>query len=241
MATAGKRRGSGPERAFAPDLPEIGQVTLDAEESGHLVRSRRVRAGDDVVLFDGRHRTRLGRVRDPDPGAAVIEIVGPYPDRRPARTVRIAVSLPEGGRTDRMITALAELGVADFAALVCERTPKGRVGKTERRRERWERLAREAAKVNGCSRLLGFHAELPYADALEAGALVLDPDPMAASLRAALGDAAATPWLLIGPEGGFTGVELEAAAEHGTPVAVLGAVALRTETAAVAAAAVALA
>ena len=54
MATAGDRRGPGPERAYVCPLPPAGEVRLGPEESRHLVRVRRVAAGSEVVLFDGR-------------------------------------------------------------------------------------------------------------------------------------------------------------------------------------------
>lgn len=242
MATAGGARGSGPERAYcAPDLPVTGRVVLDPEESAHLVRSRRVRPGETVVLFDGRNATRRGRLLEAAPRAAVVEIEGDYPDRRPARALRLAVSLPEGGRADRMVAALAELGVAEFAALQCTRTPPGRKRLVDRRAERWARLAREAAKVNGCSRLLAVGVPLQFEEAIAAGAVLLDPDPAAPALAASLGDDPSPPWILVGPEGGFTQEEVQAALTVGARTARLGDVALRTDTAAVAAAAVALA
>lgn len=241
MATAGGARGPGPERAFAPELPEAGRVVLDAQESAHLVRSRRVRPGETVVLFDGRRATRRGRLVDADPRAAVVEIQGDYPDRAPDRVVRLAASLPESGRADRMVSTLAELGVAEFAPLSCARTPPARAARAAGRAARWARLAREAAKVNGCARVLQVHPPLDFAAAVQAGAVLLDPDPAAPALDRVLGDARETPWLLVGPEGGFTGQELREAAARGTPVAGVVASALRTETAAAAAAAVALA
>ena len=49
-----------------------------------------------------------------------------------------------------------------------------------------------------------------------------------------------TPWLLIGPEGGFTDAELDTASTAGVATARLGGPALRTATAALVAAAAAL-
>lgn len=237
MATAGGARGSGPERAFAPELPATGAVTLDAEESSHLVRSRRVRVGEAVVLFDGRGTTRIGSLRKADGRAAVVEVEGDYPARAPARRVRLAVSLPEAGRADRLVGALAELGVETLAPLVCERTPPGRGDLAARRTQRWERLAREAAKVNGAARVLAFHSPLAFAEALREVAVLLDPDPGLPPLLDVV-PARGPPWILIGPEGGFSGAELAAARAAGCAAARLGNLVLRTETAAVAAAAI---
>ncbi|MFV1959065.1 MAG: RsmE family RNA methyltransferase, partial [Planctomycetota bacterium] len=114
------------------------------------------------------------------------------------------------------------------------------------RRARWERLVREPAKWSGRSRFMeigeatAFHGllDLPAAAATR---LLLDPDPAARTLTALLSGGDRAPWLLVGPEGGFSPGEVEAAGAAGWRRARLGATALRVETAAVAAAAIALA
>jgi 16S rRNA (uracil1498-N3)-methyltransferase len=240
MATAGGGRGPGPERAYASPLPDRGLVTLSAEESAHLVRSRRAAAGDAVVLFDGRGASRAGRVAAADPRAAVVEVLGPAPDREPGRRVTLAVSLPEAGRTDDLVSVLAELGVAVLIPLSCARTPAGRLDRLDRRRERWARLAREAAKVSGRSRLLEVADARDLASLPGPGTVLLDPDPARPSLAEALRPDAKDPVLAVGPEGGFTEAEVDALLARGGRAARLTVTALRTEVAAAAAAAVAL-
>ncbi|MDJ0974831.1 MAG: RsmE family RNA methyltransferase [Planctomycetota bacterium] len=244
MATGGDRPGSGPERAFAPDLPEAGPVTLDADESGHLVRSRRARAGDPVVLFDGAGTTRFGRLTTADARAAVVEVEGPYADREPGRPIRIATAMPEAGRADALVSSLAELGVATLKPLTFARSPSGRDALPARRADRWARIVREAAKVNGRARFLEIAAPGAFETWVASGAapvVLLDPDPAAPRLVDALAGAGgdALPWLVVGPEGGFTDAERDAARRRDAGVARLGATALRVQTAAVAAAAVA--
>jgi 16S rRNA (uracil1498-N3)-methyltransferase len=245
VATAGGGRGTGPERAWVAPLPAAGRVTLDGDESAHLVRVRRVRAGDEVVLFDGAGITRRARLALADPKAAVLEIEGDAEDREPARPLTLAVSPPEPARADELVQSLAWLGVTRLVPLVCERTPRGRADLVSRRRTRWERLAREAAKGNGRSRVLTVAEPLPLAALLAAppaeGLVLLDPDPRAHGFTSVLSAGRMFPWLLIGPEGGFTAPEVAAATQVGAIVARLGATALRVELAAVAAASVALA
>ena len=240
MATAADRRGPGPERAFASDLPAGGEVVLDPDESAHLVRSRRVPVGAAVVLFDGMGTTCLGRLRTADPRAAVVEVEGPHPARVPSRRVHLVVSLPEPARADAMVAALAELGVRQLTPMLCARTGRGREALAERRAKRWVRAAREALKVNGCAHAMRILPTGSFESLLHADAVLLDPDPRAAPLASVLGTREAPRPILVGPEGGFIEAELDAAAQCGVPVARLGAAALRTGTAAVAAAAVAL-
>jgi 16S rRNA (uracil1498-N3)-methyltransferase len=245
MATHGGARGTGSERAWHAPLPAAGRVTLDADESAHLVRVRRVHVGESVVLFDGAGVTRRARLVVADPRAAALEVEGDAEDREPTRALTLAVSPPEPARADELVQSLAWLGVTRLVPLLCERTPRGRGDLVLRRRTRWERLAREAAKGNGRSRLLVVGAPTALTTLLAApppeGLVLLDPDPGARPLLGALPGTRPFPWLLVGPEGGFTAAEVTAAGRVGANVARLGPTALRVELAAIAAASVALA
>lgn len=243
MATAGGRRGAGAERAYAPRLDgEVGsEVVLDREESGHLVRSRRARAGDAVVLFDAEGRLREGSLTAADPRAACVTLGGEAAARDPARRLRMAIALPEMGRADRMLQMLAELGVATVVPLTSVRADPGRPAQAARRAARWAKLAREALKVNGASRALEVGRSRSLDGLASEGAVLLDPDPASPPLAGVVAGTCPTPWLVVGPEGGFAPEELGAARAAGAAIARLGAPALRVETAAVAAAAVVLA
>lgn len=247
MATAGDRRGAGAERAFCAPLPDAGTVTLSPEESRHLVGARRVRAGDTVVLFDGAGRSRFARLEGADPAAATLLVGEPAPDREPARRVAVGVALSASGRADDLVTGLAELGVSVFVPLVVERAALDPRAAAARRAERWARLAREAAKVNGRSRLLEAAAPVALVDVVSWATarperfapICLDPDPAAPGLTDVLRGVGA-PLLLVGPEGGFTDAEARALSQQKVPRASLTVCVLRTETAAIAGAAVAL-
>jgi 16S rRNA (uracil1498-N3)-methyltransferase len=221
-------------------------VALDREESHHLVRARRARAGDPVVLFDGRGGTRLGSLVRADPTAAVVAVVGPYPDREPRRRIVVATALPAGARADDLVASLAEVGVTRLVPLRCERAAADPAESLARRRPRFERLAREAAKVNGRSRLLEVGDAMTLGDALAeaarerppAAVFLLDTDPGLPSLAVAGRGPGSSCWLLVGPEGGFTPTEIDTARAGGAVTASVGVCALRTETAAFAAACV---
>ena len=259
MATAGASRGSGPERAHLARIPAAGTARLDADEGHHLLRVRRARVGDEVVLFDGRGGSFLARLLDARPEGPTLEIVGPYPDREPARPVTVASAVPGPSRLDDLVTTLAELGVTAWIPLDAARAARDAADAVERRRDRLERLVREAAKVSGRSRFLRIEAPRTPAQIWggAAGAAVggtaggggggtivlLDPDPAAPTLASVLRESAAASGpatLLVGPEGGFTEAEVAAARDAGVRRASVSACALRTEVAAIAAAAIAL-
>lgn len=243
MATAGAARGAGPERAYASPLPEHGRVVLDADETHHLVRARRVAVGDAVVLFDGRGGSRHARLVAVRGAAAALDVDGPAPDREPARRVVVATAWPDGARADDLVATLAELGVAEVVPIRSARANDDPAPRVERRRERFDRLVREAAKVNGRSRLLvvatACRLDAVLAATVGSRRVLLDTAPGLLPLAAAVGDAT-TVVLLVGPEGGFTEDEVAMATAAGATPASLGACALRTETAGIAAAALVL-
>jgi 16S rRNA (uracil1498-N3)-methyltransferase len=115
-----------------------------------------------------------------------------------------------GARSDEAVEKLTELGVAEAAA--------------------------KQAKRSALPELLG---PSPYAEVLSRQAVVLSNTGASGGLADRIvGRRSAT--LLIGPEPGFSDDELELARSRGVAVATFGPVVLRTETAAIVAAALAL-
>ncbi|HEX5261237.1 MAG TPA: RsmE family RNA methyltransferase [Gaiellales bacterium] len=152
-----------------------------------------------------------------------------------APTLTVWIAQP-GARSDEAVEKLTELGVARIGAL---RSDLLEGSFTNARLARWERVADAAAKQSRQRRtpeLLGVSA---YADVLSPEAVVLSNEGASGGLTDRIvGRRSAT--LLIGPEPGFSPGELELARERGVAVATFGPVVLRTETAAIVAAALAL-
>ena len=113
--------------------------------------------------------------------------------------------------------------------------------KTEKKVERWQKIAAEAAKQCGRGRLPRVRAvvtvEQAVAQAAESEtALFFYENEKKTGLRDALADGVGrTVSLMIGPEGGFTLKEAEAAVRAGLRSVSLGTRILRCETAPVAA------
>jgi 16S rRNA (uracil1498-N3)-methyltransferase len=155
---------------------------------------------------------------------------------QPARAPTLAVWIAQpGARSDEAVEKLTELGVGEIGALVSERL-KGRFG--DSRLERWRRVAEAAAKQSKRPAVPAVGRVSPFADVLSPEAVVLSNTGASGGLADRLvGRRRAT--LLVGPEAGFSEAELELARSRGVAVATLGPVVLRTETAAVVAAALA--
>ena len=216
----------------------VGRMPLPAEQSRHAVGSRRLHAGDPVVLFDGsgvQWPATIAEIRRR--GREVILTVGPPEavDLEPVVAVTVATALPKGHRWHWLLEKCTELGAAAIRPVDCRRSI---VRPEHAREDAWRRVCIAAAKQCGRNRLpaLAGPAALQTVLSEWEGDLILIADA-AGEPVAALAAAVLRPQrvlLLIGPEGGFTDPEREAVlAAGGRPVR-LGATTLRTETAAAA-------
>jgi 16S rRNA (uracil1498-N3)-methyltransferase len=227
-------------RLFVPPERLGGSsVTLTGSDYRYLARVLRAQPGQEVIVFDGAgeevvaHVDRIGpteielRLGERRRAADAAAALGAAP-------IVLLAAVPRGGRMDVLIQKTSELGVARIVPVLTTRSvARPEVG----RRARWEKIAREAARQ--CER-----ADVPALDA---------PVELAAALQAAdlpelrigfferhgdrsLGSLLAEPRptaLLVGPEGGFTESEMDAARTAGFVAVGLGPRILRAETAAI--------
>jgi 16S rRNA (uracil1498-N3)-methyltransferase len=205
--------------AFVEDLdaPE-----LDGDDHHHLARALRTRPGTEITVADGIGRWRLARFdRRPDP-VGPIEGVVLAPDG-----TTVAFTPVKGERPEWVVQKLTELGLGRIVIIEAARSVVRWDGeRAVRNLERWRRVAREAAMQSRRLVLPTVEGPVPAADVLADGVAVAEPG----GRRPAAPDRA----LAIGPEGGWTGEELAAAADR---VVLPGGI-LRAETAAVVAGAV---
>jgi 16S rRNA (uracil1498-N3)-methyltransferase len=223
------------ERFYTPDALGPGEAFLTGAEAHHLTTVRRIGPGDEVVLFNGdgneypalvvvagkkRVEVHVHRVETP-----VREL--PFP-------LVVASALPKGDRADFLIEKLTELGASRFVPLVTERSvviPKPAAV------EKFTRAVIEASKQCGRNRLMAVDPPREWAALLALGdlpatrVLLHTGEGLARLARSQEGVVVA-----VGPEGGFTAAEVEAAKSRGWLAASLGPRVLRVETAAIAAA-----
>ena len=218
-------------------LDRGAQLRLDAARARRLRDVLRMRPGDGLAVFDGRGAERAARVEAVGADAVALrlgEAIAPPPE--PPVAVTLACAFPRGQRGDWIVEKATELGVAAIAPLPSARAVlrpgAGRIG-------RWRRIAIEAAEQCG-------RASLPaIGGAPPPGALRLLADPGAArgvaEAVAAADPAPAAIAILVGPEGGWSPAERERLVAEGARPVSLGPRRLRAETAAIVAAAQALA
>jgi 16S rRNA (uracil1498-N3)-methyltransferase len=219
------------------------RVRLREPERRHLVAVLRLGSGDRLEVFDGEGhvcQAELNRA-----GKSWLLSLGPResrPDKIPR--VSLGVALLKGRKLDSVVRMVTEVGVASIQLFTCARSvPRPDARRMRERIRRLGSIASEGARQSCRSSV----PTLEPVQSLEK-LLLGDLPPFCALLHTTAGDrtlsdllADAGPerLLLVGPEGGFTPGEIEAARRTGFYIAGLGLPVLRAETAAVVAAAVA--
>jgi 16S rRNA (uracil1498-N3)-methyltransferase len=225
-----------------PDDIDDGIVTISGDEARHAARVLRVRPGEAITVADD-----TGRILD-----AVVTDVGDnvraevlketsVDEPRPALTLYQA--LTKGDKLDEIVQKATEVGVRRIVPFVAERSiVKWDASKRSKARERWEAVARSAAKQSGSPRLTVVDAiadGITVATDGNASVWVLHEADDATPLRRVLTDPAPeTAALIVGPEGGLTDEEVGALRHGGADVVWLGPRILRTETAGIVAASI---
>lgn len=192
-----------------------------------------MRAGDPLVVLDGRGAAWEAELREVSREAVVIHLGDASPcSPEPDLDVTLIAAVLKGERQDWLIQKAVELGVSRIQPVVCARSVVRPGGEKV---DRWQRIAQEAAEQ--CERgIVPAVAEpLPLARASWEGAIALVcTERQGAPLLAALPDAHRLA-LLIGPEGGWADEEVASLRERGALPVSLGPRVLRAETAALAA------
>jgi 16S rRNA (uracil1498-N3)-methyltransferase len=228
-------------RLYVPDrLTPGASLELDSERFRYAGRVLRLRAGDEVVLFDGTGGEFTAAITEVSRRAIVLGI-GAHRERNVESPVEINLvqGVSRGERMDLVVQKATELGVQRITPVLTERSVVRLHGdRSERRREHWEKVAQSACEQCGRNIVPVIDEPQPFAIWLaSAGA----SDAQRAVLRPGVeqtlsGLPASKRWqLLIGPEGGLAKAELEQATEAGFAPCALGPRVLRTETAAIAA------
>ncbi len=222
-------------------LTSGSEAELDEKASHHLSRVLRLKAGDGLILFNGRggeYRAVLTQADKPA-WARVEQYI--EAEREPPLAITLIQGVSRGERMDYTLQKGVELGIDRLVPVTSARSVvRLRGGRAEKRRQRWRDIVRAAAEQSGRNRLPSVAPIQTLSQALSSEltgtALLLVPDgdkslpeipPLAGELT-----------LLAGPEGGLNGQEIASARQAGfTPVR-LGPRTLRTETAGIAALAI---
>lgn len=221
------------------------EVRVEGEQARYLGRVLRLAVGDVVNLFngdDGEWRARIVAIaRD-----SAVLLPFEQQDRQvesPLRT-HLVQGISRGERMDFVVQKATELGVKRITpVLTAHGMVKLDAQRALKRQAHWQAIADSASEQSGRTRPPLVELPLPLNDWFGSGdgrdstQLVLAP--AAAETLTGVGGIGEKLCLLIGPEGGLSERELDDAAVCGFRAVSLGPRILRTETAALAALAIA--
>jgi 16S rRNA (uracil1498-N3)-methyltransferase len=214
-----------------------GDLPLSAEAATYVTRVHRLAVGDTFLAFDPERGTEAdAELIEISKRGCVARITGMRAaSSLPARSVTLIQGTCKGDKMDAIVRDATELGATRIVPAITARS----VARPDAARaDRWRRIAVEAARQCG-------RGDAPIVDApVDLAAALLPVDGAALGLclcldptaEASLGSqlemvaAATNVTILVGPEGGLDGAELDAAARAGFTRVRLGGFVLRTET-----------
>ncbi len=217
-------------------VPETLSVT--GSDAHHLARVLRAKCGEELTVSDMRRRLFRGKiisVTDTEVVMAVESVA--EDDSEPTVKVTLYQALAKGDKIDTVIQKAVECGVSAVVPVICERCVVKLDEQSARRKaERWQKIADEAAKQCGRGILPKVEAPIKFGEALER--MKRDEFPFmcyegdgVVPIKELLNRKTAVEYsFIIGPEGGFSTAEQQAAAQI-MPLCGLGKRILRTETA----------
>ncbi len=221
------------------DLAPGETLELPAETVNYLRNVLRLKDGQPLELFNGRGRRASGqlslarreaRVQIESSEPSLTESVVP---------ITLLAALAKGEKMELVIQKAVELGVTAIAPVETERSVLELKGdRAEKRLTRWRQIMINACEQCGRDVLPVIEPirTLPEALATTEVPLRLVLDPRAERPLTELRDQQRPEGvaLLVGPEGGLTADEVDAAISHGFRALTLGPRILRAETAAIA-------
>jgi 16S rRNA (uracil1498-N3)-methyltransferase len=226
-------------RVFAPDASTGVVVTLAKDEAHHLKNVLRLESGAGVGVFDGAGREWSGRVAELGRRAVTIQIEAPIePVPEPRVRITLAIGLLKGDQMDAVVRDATMLGAAVIAPISSAHVAAAWTpARLEAAGDRWRRIALASARQCGravipaVAPILSFEARL---DAARDERIILAAEPGLQSHAAGSAmdtQVPASVLVLVGPEGGWSGAEVDLAVERGAWLLNLGPRTLRAETA----------
>lgn len=222
---------------IAPSQLSNETLCLTIEQHHYLSRVLRLGAGDRFIAMDGQGHWWLSALSASPREAKILEPMTAQTELPVSVTLLIA--LPKTGMED-IIRQVTELGVERIVPVFSDRTL---LNPSAQKRDRWQRIAAEAAEQSERQIVPTIWEPTPWADALQTWNrdscyLCAERGVRSPLLSTLQQTAASSITLATGCEGGWTGAEVEMAMAAGYQPISLGSRILRAVTAPVVAMAI---
>ncbi len=221
------------------DIIGDDRITLAGENAKHISLSLRMRAGDSVTACDGQgmdYDCVIENITKQDVTLKVLD--KKKNETEPSVDVTLYQAFVKSDKFDFIVQKCTELGVTRIVPVIMERCisrpdEKG----TEKKIERWNKIAHEAAMQSGRGIVPKVYGAVSYDKALreikntDLGFVCYESSPHTAIDKIYGDNKHRIIAFLVGPEGGISESEITKALDLQIPLASLGPRILRTETA----------
>jgi len=234
-------------RFYAPSAIELGsEIELPDDEAQHIGRVLRLKAGDSLVVFNGKGGEFAAIVTAMTKSRVTVRLAGVVVAKAELPvSLTLAQAVLKGDKMDDVVRDAVMLGFSAVQPILTARTETSLAALTRSaRHQRWHRIAVSSAKQCGRAVVpaiappVVFDGPASLAHLPSPLFLLVEPGAAAHMTTVAGVDPAApaAATLIVGPEGGWTEEEVQRCASHAHPVGV-GALTLRADAAGMVAAA----
>ncbi|HLA10083.1 MAG TPA: 16S rRNA (uracil(1498)-N(3))-methyltransferase [Pyrinomonadaceae bacterium] len=226
-------------RFYAPPTSFSNKtILLGINEAKHLREVLRLKVGDEAFVIDGEgreFRCSIQSARRDSAELNILEEVVPLKPESPL-DLTLALALLKSDKFDLVVQKATELGVTIIQPLITARADIRLRDNAdiEKRMERWQRIALEAAKQSGRAVVPSVEPPSTLAAIQPVSELtVFFSERDGTRLHKSLGERVSSVTAVVGPEGGWTDEELAIAHNAAYRIVTLGGRTLRAETAAI--------
>jgi 16S rRNA (uracil1498-N3)-methyltransferase len=216
-------------------------VAIEGSEVRHIKNVLRLKPGDMIRLFDGEGFEYEAIIRRFLANRIEIKITHKFPGTKESPLqIAVAQALLKEKKMDRLLRHLCELGVTQWIPFISERSvPKPDPKRLPVRVERWNKIVKESLKQCRRTTLPEISKTLTLDEVKDYGRscdlMIIFYENESASLNSIISSSPQPVpqkiLLIMGPEGGFSDLEITKAKADGCRVAGLGPRILRAETA----------
>ncbi|HJX34474.1 MAG TPA: RsmE family RNA methyltransferase [Desulfatiglandales bacterium] len=231
-------------RFFVEEIKERGgYVVISGPEARHISRVLRMSMGDHFILMDRKGSRFEAVIESSGPKELHVRLAGVLPmPASPPVDIILCQALLKSRAMDCIIEKSSELGVNEIIPFFSERTViRDAKSGAEGRARRWREIAQGAAKQSDRIRPAEIYPPVSFREVTgryqndDSMKVILWEREESTDLKRLLKAHPSSARFvgMVGPEGGFTGMEIDMAREAGFMTVSVGRRILRAETAAV--------
>lgn len=227
---------SAPRIYYSETLQVNTEISLTGNAANHVAKVLRMQLGDDLRIFNGDGYEYAAKIIAINKRDVKVNIETTIENNKESPLqIHLQQAVARAEKMDWIVQKSTELGVASITPIITERSGvKLSADRWDKRLEHWRAIAISACEQCGRNRIPEINPVVTFSYLLEQAqggqCFILAPNAPT-RLTTHLISTNASIQLLIGPEGGFSPLELQKAEQRGYCALSLGPRILRAETA----------